>query len=1045
MANIKITDLSGYTNPESTDVLPIVDVTNDETKKVSIADLMENAGSGTEALPGIAFDGDPNTGIYRPGADQLAISTAGTQRLLISDTGAVTIPGDLTVQGTTTTIDTETLVVQDKNIELGVVDSPTDTTADGGGITLKGATDKTINWVNATDAWTSSERFDFPAGTAAAPSIILNGDVNSGIYQPGADQVAISTNGTGRLFVDANGNVGIGAAPDAAFALDATAGNGAIRAQASGFYVAETYSATNNIYRIYDNSGEFAIESQIFGNPTATSSPIVFRTSNSGGRNERMRITADGRLGVGTTSPSELITGRGNIFLETNSTSADSGAGVFWQSTTSGWTTSGAHAAIYGKRVNGSNGYLRFDTRSGGTTAERARIDSSGRLLVGTSTSVSGSTSHKLQVASDAGGYLNLARSDASVGTGSILGRIGGYSYAGSTYDLVGQIDIVGDGTHATGDKPTRLTFSTTADGASSPTERMRIDRNGRVGIGTTSPGAKLNIEGSGVDGAKIRIGFDSTRYYDIFRDSTGNGLFNFYGSQAGFTGYVFGGVDGERARIDSSGRLGLGTSTPPRSLTNAGSITLTTGTAPQYRLNGTAADGDDDDRAMFGLATAAAQFMNGAAIGDAVLRTTNGGNLLFGEGTTERMRLDSSGRLGIGTTNPSQRLNLNIGGDQTWLQIDKTRAADEAMIQLVHSATNRGSKIRYANADSSWVVGIDSSESFVFTSGEDSTGGGGTERARIDSSGRLLVGTSSDSQTSTLVLKGNSAGVANAGTLRIERGQGAGSITSSNIELGTIALGGSAIPSALVQAYSDGNWTVGTSYPTRLAFSTTADGASSPTERMRITNNGKFKFSDSGAYISSAGTSHEFRNGSSNNIIRFSSTNATPYGGIIEYENAAPNSTGQEFLVCQDSSASRFRFRSNGGLANYQSNDANLCDEREKKNIETLDSTWGCLKNWDLKKFHYNEDADTDDKRYGVIAQQVAQHCPEVITDWVKQKAEDAVLDDDGNVVTPAVEEVTRMGVKEQQMMWMAIKALQEAQTRIEALEAEVAALKSA
>ena len=139
-----------------------------------------------------------------------------------------------------------------------------------------------------------------------------------------------------------------------------------------------------------------------------------------------------------------------------------------------------------------------------------------------------------------------------------------------------------------------------------------------------------------------------------------------------------------------------------------------------------------------------------------------------------------------------------------------------------------------------------------------------------------------------------------------------------------------------------------------------------------------------------------------------------------------------------------RFDVRSNGGIANYQSNDANLCDEREKKNIEALDSTWGCLKNWELKKFHYNEDADTDDKRYGVIAQQVAPHCPEVITDWVKQKAEDAVLDEDGNVVTPAVEEVTRMGVKEQQMMWMAIKALQEAQTRIETLEAEVAALKA-
>ena len=56
----------------------------------------------------------------------------------------------------------------------------------------------------------------------------------------------------------------------------------------------------------------------------------------------------------------------------------------------------------------------------------------------------------------------------------------------------------------------------------------------------------------------------------------------------------------------------------------------------------------------------------------------------------------------------------------------------------------------------------------------------------------------------------------------------------------------------------------------------------------------------------------------------------------------------------------------------------------------------------------------------------------------------EEAVLDDDGNVVTPAKEEILRKGIKEQQMMWMAIKALQEAVERIETLEAKVAALQA-
>ena len=123
MANIKINDLVAYTDPVSTDVLAIVDVGNDLTKKVSIADLVENAGTGSAAAPSFSFDGDNNTGIYRPAADQVALTAGGTQALLAESTG-ITIPGNLTVSGTTTTIDTTTLVVEDKNIEIGKVSSP---------------------------------------------------------------------------------------------------------------------------------------------------------------------------------------------------------------------------------------------------------------------------------------------------------------------------------------------------------------------------------------------------------------------------------------------------------------------------------------------------------------------------------------------------------------------------------------------------------------------------------------------------------------------------------------------------------------------------------------------------------------------------------------------------------------------------------------------------------------------------------------------------------------------------------------------------------
>ena len=67
--------------------------------------------------------------------------------------GNVVMSGNLTVNGTTTTIDTTNLIVEDKNIEMASVDSPTDSTADGGGITLKGTTDKTLQWSNTTKSW----------------------------------------------------------------------------------------------------------------------------------------------------------------------------------------------------------------------------------------------------------------------------------------------------------------------------------------------------------------------------------------------------------------------------------------------------------------------------------------------------------------------------------------------------------------------------------------------------------------------------------------------------------------------------------------------------------------------------------------------------------------------------------------------------------------------------------------------------------------------------------------------------------------------------
>ena len=156
MTNKKITEFTELTAPASTDVLPIIDASDTSNKKISYANLLSKAPNGSASAPSFSFNSDNNSGISG-GSDTLTFSTNGIGRMSISSAGLVNIPGDLTVGGTTTTINTANLDVEDKNITIGKVSTPSDTTADGGGLTLKGASDKTFNWLNATDSWTSSE------------------------------------------------------------------------------------------------------------------------------------------------------------------------------------------------------------------------------------------------------------------------------------------------------------------------------------------------------------------------------------------------------------------------------------------------------------------------------------------------------------------------------------------------------------------------------------------------------------------------------------------------------------------------------------------------------------------------------------------------------------------------------------------------------------------------------------------------------------------------------------------------------------------------
>ena len=163
-----------------------------------------------------------------------------------------------------------------------------------------------------------------------------------------------------------------------------------------------------------------------------------------------------------------------------------------------------------------------YTTPSGGSETERARIDSSGRLLIGTTASRSANSAQgafQIEGTGAEDSDMSIIRNQANSGGPSlVLGKSRNASLAGNTIvqdddqlgtlvfvgndgtDLTSQgarIDAYVDGTPGSDDMPGRLVFSTTADGASSPTERLRIDSSGKVGIGTDTPDSVLGVQGA--------------------------------------------------------------------------------------------------------------------------------------------------------------------------------------------------------------------------------------------------------------------------------------------------------------------------------------------------------------------------------------------------------------------------------------------------------------------------------------------------------------------------------------------------------------------
>ena len=474
-----------------------------------------------------------------------------------------------------------------------------------------------------------------------------------------------------------------------------------------------------------------------------------------------------------------------------------------------------------------------------------------------------------------------------------------------------------------------------------------------------------------------------------------------------------------------STGRLGLGSSSPEQLLH------ISSTGEPTLRIQ----DADLTNRYVDISQAGGATFFRSRA--DA----SNGSFIFsgFGGGTDDEfVRIDSDGKVGIGVASPAAKVQLSVGNSPTTDQADTLAVRGTAGTWAGHiGATSEGGafiargnaavkgQIVFGNTDGSYTNYV--------------------ETARIDASGRLLVGTSStiqNRQIESANTSGNNYGAyrfsANNGGSDFwfykSRGATVGShgLVSNNDVAGSIQFSlsdGSAYSRcASIEVAADGAPAVG-SMPGRFSFNTTPSGSTTPVERMRIGSSGdQAHFSNVHAAVYSTAYAP-----SSSNVLFYGRHSATAV------------TTGTDCIV----------IRSNGNVQNTNNSYTGISDIKLKENIVDAKSQWDDIKGLRVVNYNFKKETGAETfKQLGLIAQEVEKVCPGLVGETKDMETvEVPVLDADGNPVLgedgkPQVSyeeretgEVTK-NVNYSILYMKAVGALQEALVRIEQLEAKVTAL---
>ena len=338
---------------------------------------------------------------------------------------------------------------------------------------------------SANDGWVELLQLDgtltLEDGSASSPALAFRDDLNTGIYSSAADKFNVATGGVERMELGSQTVFNEDGA-DVDFRIEGDT-------DANLFYV----DAGNDRIGITTNSPEELLDL---------------------GNDVQINLKIGGRCYIGQAfSTAATILGHS---VKAKTTGTTSGGMIVTETNSGG----GAPSAI---RMQSGN--IEFHTAPNGTadadfnSNEHMRIDSNGRLAISLSTArASGGVSGMLQVErADGNGAINIVQNqnNAAGSPSLVLAKSRGTSVGSNTVvannDTLGSIKFAGadgtdlntpaaqitgqvDGTPGSNDMPGRLVFSTTADGATSSTERMRIGSDGDCGIGTTSPSARLDV-----------------------------------------------------------------------------------------------------------------------------------------------------------------------------------------------------------------------------------------------------------------------------------------------------------------------------------------------------------------------------------------------------------------------------------------------------------------------------------------------------------------------------------------------------------------------